>query len=83
MCALSKILETCYPSWGFNADAKVTLVGHSNGGQGVWYLASRFPDKVRAAIPAAGYIKSQAYVPLTQSKYAVTPTDDTITPNLY
>ncbi|KAG8805334.1 hypothetical protein FRC17_005560, partial [Serendipita sp. 399] len=48
---------------------QVLLIGHSNGGQGVWYHASRFPDKVIAvaAVPAAAYIKSQQYVPLSLS----------------
>jgi len=27
---------------------KVILIGHSNGGQGTWYMASRFPDRVLA-----------------------------------
>jgi pimeloyl-ACP methyl ester carboxylesterase len=26
----------------------VVLLGHSNGGQGVWYLAERYPDRVIA-----------------------------------
>ncbi|CCM03831.1 uncharacterized protein FIBRA_05980 [Fibroporia radiculosa] len=39
---------------------RVLVLGHSNGGQGAWYLASRYPDRVIAAIPAAAYIKSQA-----------------------
>lgn len=69
------------------SNLRVLILGHSNGGQGTWYMASRFPDRVVAgaffldhlrrfvdarvwvAIPAAGYIKSQAYVPLTQSRY--------------
>lgn len=25
---------------------KVVVVGHSNGGQGTWYLTSRWPDRV-------------------------------------
>ena len=43
---------------------KALLVGHSNGGQGAWYLASRFPDRVVGVVAAAAYIKSQAYVSL-------------------
>ncbi|PPQ70920.1 hypothetical protein CVT24_009982 [Panaeolus cyanescens] len=54
--------------WSYWPDLPVILVGHSNGGQGTWYIASRYPDRIRAAIPAAGYIKSQAYVPLTLSR---------------
>lgn len=49
---------------------KVIILGHSNGGQGAWYLASRYPDRVLGVVPAAGYIKSQAYVPLTMSRSA-------------
>ena len=44
------------------AAPKALLVGHSNGGQGAWYLASRFPDRVVGVVAAAAYIKSQAYV---------------------
>jgi len=49
---------------------KVIILGHSNGGQGAWYLASRYPDRVLGVVPVAGYIKSQAYVPLTMSRSA-------------
>jgi pimeloyl-ACP methyl ester carboxylesterase len=28
----------------------VVLLGHSNGGQGVWYLAERYPDRVIAGL---------------------------------
>ncbi|KAG8780893.1 hypothetical protein FRC15_009190 [Serendipita sp. 397] len=48
-------------------DPRVLLIGHSNGGQGVWYHASRFPDRTIAAVAAAAYIKSQQYVPLSLS----------------
>ncbi|KAF8197391.1 hypothetical protein BJ912DRAFT_1078312, partial [Pholiota molesta] len=51
--------------WVFPNDTQVVLMGHSNGGQGAWHISSRFPDRVLAAIPAAAYMKSQAYVPLT------------------
>ncbi|KAJ6547143.1 hypothetical protein B0H19DRAFT_255176 [Mycena capillaripes] len=52
------------------AETPVVLMGHSNGGQGAWYLASRFPDRVLGVVPAAAYIKSQAYVPLLMSRSA-------------
>ncbi|OCH95283.1 hypothetical protein OBBRIDRAFT_720837 [Obba rivulosa] len=61
--------ESWHP-WAIAENTRVLVVGHSNGGQGTWYLASRYPDKVIAAIPAAGYIKSQAYVPLIESRSA-------------
>ncbi|TFY66824.1 hypothetical protein EVG20_g4262 [Dentipellis fragilis] len=70
--ALGAILERnpAWHSWKLADNTKVVLLGHSNGGQGTWYLASRYPDRVVAAIPAAGYIKAQSYVPLTQSRSA-------------
>ncbi|KAI6129123.1 hypothetical protein EV401DRAFT_2194488 [Pisolithus croceorrhizus] len=55
--------------WGFNANTRVVLVGHSNGGQGAWYIAARWPGRVCGVIPAAGYIKSQAYVPWSLSRF--------------
>ncbi|KAF7359398.1 Transmembrane protein [Mycena sanguinolenta] len=61
------------PSWHTRklADGmRVVLMGHSNGGQGAWYLASRFPDRVLGVVPAAAYIKSQSYVPLIMSRSA-------------
>ncbi|KAJ7184189.1 hypothetical protein C8R46DRAFT_1063195 [Mycena filopes] len=61
------------PSWNARRLAPrtpVVLMGHSNGGQGAWYLASRFPDRVLGVIPAAAYIKSQAYVSLHLSRSA-------------
>ncbi|KAH6918772.1 hypothetical protein BKA70DRAFT_28649 [Coprinopsis sp. MPI-PUGE-AT-0042] len=70
LAALSKILQTneAWKSQAFPADTRVLLLGHSNGGQGVWHVASRFPDRVIAIIPAAAYSKSQSYIPLTQSR---------------
>lgn len=57
----------------------VSLIGHSNGGQGAWHLAARYPDRVvggeceddigadEVVIAAAGYTKIQDYVPYTSS----------------
>ncbi|KAI0713279.1 hypothetical protein C8Q76DRAFT_621267 [Earliella scabrosa] len=56
--------------WAIAPDSKVLLMGHSNGGQGAWFNAARNPDRVVGVVPAAGYIKSQAYVPWTQSRSA-------------
>ncbi|KAJ7093157.1 hypothetical protein C8R44DRAFT_399607 [Mycena epipterygia] len=70
--ALVAILDT-NPAWHARKLAQsttVVLMGHSNGGQGAWYLASRFPDRVLGVVPAAAYIKSQAYVPLLMSRSA-------------
>ncbi|RKO98076.1 hypothetical protein CXG81DRAFT_4007, partial [Caulochytrium protostelioides] len=38
---------------------RLILLGHSNGGHGVWWWLTHFPDRVAAAVPAAAYIKSQ------------------------
>ncbi|KAJ7197231.1 hypothetical protein GGX14DRAFT_545520 [Mycena pura] len=70
--ALVAILDAT-PSWHprkLAAGTPVVLMGHSNGGQGSWYLASRFPDRVLGVVPAAAYIKSQAYIPLLMSRSA-------------
>lgn len=39
---------------------------------------TRGTNAVLSAVPAAGYIKSQAYVPLTQSQYVYLSTDRSI-----
>lgn len=67
--ALSRILlrNEKFKEYAFPEDARPLIAGHSNGGQGAWHLASRSPDKVRAVLPAAGYISPAAYVPLTQA----------------
>ncbi|KAJ7470355.1 hypothetical protein FB451DRAFT_1038083 [Mycena latifolia] len=73
--ALYTILEA-NPAWHprkLAAGTPVVLMGHSNGGQGSWYLASRFPDRVLGVVPAAAYIKSQAYVPLLISAHFIDP----------
>ncbi|GLB35159.1 putative prolyl oligopeptidase family protein [Lyophyllum shimeji] len=68
--ALFSILQSNkdWKRWQIGSNPRVVLVGHSNGGQGAWYLASRYPDRVLGVLPAAAYIKSQAYVPLTMSR---------------
>ncbi|KAL4788411.1 hypothetical protein BJX76DRAFT_315562 [Aspergillus varians] len=38
------------------------VVGHSNGGQGVWFLATHYPDNVIAAAPVSGYTSIENYV---------------------
>ncbi|KAF7295253.1 hypothetical protein MIND_01064200 [Mycena indigotica] len=68
--SLVSILRSSKPSMALEYGTPVLLLGHSNGGQGSWYLASRFPDRVIGVIPQAAYIKSQAYVPLTMSRSA-------------
>ncbi|MCJ1477293.1 hypothetical protein MMC13_005964 [Lambiella insularis] len=39
------------------------VCGHSNGGQGTWFILSHQPDRVMAAAPVSGYSSIQAYVP--------------------
>ncbi|KAJ3388598.1 hypothetical protein HDU92_001416 [Lobulomyces angularis] len=42
---------------------KLIYTGHSNGGQGAWWLTSHFPENAVLSVPASGYIKMQMYVP--------------------
>ncbi|KAH8924862.1 alpha/beta-hydrolase [Atractiella rhizophila] len=42
---------------------KLVVVGHSNGGQGTWYLTERWPDEILAAVPASGYTRIDEYIP--------------------
>ncbi|KAF9396453.1 hypothetical protein BGX21_009527, partial [Mortierella sp. AD011] len=42
---------------------RLFMAGHSNGGQGAWYLVTHFPDRAIAATPAAGYVNIRQYVP--------------------
>ncbi|KAG7092176.1 hypothetical protein E1B28_008545 [Marasmius oreades] len=62
--------NSAWRPWKLEPNARVVVLGHSNGGQGAWYLASRYPDRVLAVLPAAAFIKSQAYIPLTLSRSA-------------
>ncbi|CAO0800828.1 unnamed protein product [Mucor circinelloides] len=48
--------------WNIGSLDTLIVMGHSNGGQGVWHLAVHFPDKIIAVVPAAGYLKIQDYV---------------------
>lgn len=49
---------------GVGVDTERWLVtGHSNGGQGVWYVLTHRPDKILGAAPVSGYSSIQAYVP--------------------
>jgi predicted esterase len=42
---------------------KWVVTGHSNGGQGVWYIATHEADKVVALAAISGYTSIQNYVP--------------------
>lgn len=46
--------------------SETLLIGHSNGGQGAWHAAARYPDRIRGVIAVAGYTKIQDYVPYTE-----------------
>lgn len=52
------------------ADTAV-VVGHSNGGQGTFYLASRFPDTFKGSIPISGFLSASAYVPSTPMSHGI------------
>ncbi|KAJ3053644.1 hypothetical protein HK097_003757 [Rhizophlyctis rosea] len=49
-------------SVGVNRE-RLIYAGHSNGGQGAWWLLSHYPDRALAGLPAAGYVKIQFYIP--------------------
>lgn len=61
--ALPSILQRI----GKQVSKKTLLVGHSNGGQGAWHLAARYPDRIVGLIAAAGWLKIQDYVPYTET----------------
>ncbi|KAJ3300309.1 hypothetical protein HK104_002128 [Borealophlyctis nickersoniae] len=42
---------------------RLIYTGHSNGGQGAWWMLSHYPDIAIAGLPAAGYMKIQFYIP--------------------
>jgi predicted esterase len=44
---------------------KLLVVGHSNGGQGVWHMLTHEPGDILAAAPASGYLSIPLYVPST------------------
>lgn len=50
VAALSEILtgRTSWKPYQLHDNGRVIVMGHSNGGQGAWYMASRYPDKVLA-----------------------------------
>ncbi|KAF8589925.1 hypothetical protein K439DRAFT_1331326 [Ramaria rubella] len=72
LVALTSLLASKpqWAEWTLRENSRAVVIGHSNGGQGTWYLAARYPDRVLAAIPAAAYIKSQQYIPWILSRGA-------------
>jgi predicted esterase len=73
-----KAAVSAIPNWILNmnwtgprVDIERWLVtGHSNGGQGSWFIASHQPDKVMAVAAASGYSSIQNYVPYTMWREA-------------
>ena len=53
VAALGAILARTerWAAWRLAPDPRVLVLGHSNGGQGAWYLAARFPDRVVGGAP--------------------------------
>ncbi|KAF7725436.1 hypothetical protein EC973_009610 [Apophysomyces ossiformis] len=68
ICSITRVTSSCHAEandaydWVIGDPDRLIYIGHSNGGQGTWYLGTHFPDKAIAAVPAAGYIKIQDYV---------------------
>lgn len=46
------------------------VTGHSNGGQGTWYVLTHQPDNIVAAAAVSGYLSIQTYVPYSMWKQA-------------
>jgi hypothetical protein len=46
------------------------VIGHSNGGQGVWFLTTHYPDNVFAAAPVSGYTSIENYVSYNMWRYS-------------
>lgn len=47
---------------------ETVLIGHSNGGQGVWHVGQRNPDLVRGIVALSGYTTINNYVPFTEQR---------------
>lgn len=57
--ALSVILKNnnYWNFWLLDVDSPVVVMGHSNGGQGAWYLASRYPDRVLGGLYSLVFLR--------------------------
>ncbi|WVF71435.1 hypothetical protein IAT40_006239 [Kwoniella sp. CBS 6097] len=51
---------------GVQLSDQTILMGHSNGGQGAWHLAARYPDRIVGLVTASGWLTIQHYVPYTE-----------------
>ncbi|KZT53551.1 hypothetical protein CALCODRAFT_474549 [Calocera cornea HHB12733] len=69
VASLRAFISTCKAGWqAFTPGDATVVIGHSNGGQGTWYLTSRFPDLVSASVPTSAWLTPPHYVPLTFSR---------------
>jgi len=50
LAALTQLLSSNaqWAAWTIPEDARAVVIGHSNGGQGTWYLSARYPDRILA-----------------------------------
>ena len=62
VAAVPKVLEDVKWTGPVVDVSRFYVVGHSNGGQGTWFLLTHKPDRVLAAAPVSGYSSIQAYV---------------------
>ena len=37
-----------WSKWKYAENTRVLILGHSNGGQGAWWMAARYPDRIIA-----------------------------------
>ncbi|WWC89334.1 uncharacterized protein L201_004255 [Kwoniella dendrophila CBS 6074] len=51
---------------GIHVSDQTILMGHSNGGQGAWHSAARYPDRIVGMVTASGWLTIQDYVPYTE-----------------
>lgn len=51
-----------------HSNHETVLLGHSNGGQGVWHIGQRYPDSVRGIVALSGYTTIHSYVPYTEQQ---------------
>ena len=60
-----KLIELAKRHWNVDPN-KIIVTGYSNGGNGSWYFAEKYPKIIRAAIPmASAYaVQSKIEVPL-------------------
>lgn len=60
--------QILHRSVGMQHNHETVLLGHSNGGQGVWHVGQRNPDLVRGIVALSGYTTINNYVPFTEQR---------------